>query len=127
VSVSDDLSLKIWVKELSKENSNSSWSRTGYSWKCVLTAEGLHSRPIYSVSWSKYNGLIATCGADSSIKISKLYQNEDETYYLHEEANLPLAHDGYDVNCVRWCPLESNSSLLASCGDDEIVRVWSMK
>jgi len=31
------------------------------------------------------------------------------------------AHAG-DINCVRWNPKEPD--LLASCGDDNMVRIW---
>lgn len=36
---------------------------------CVCTVSGLHTRPIYSVSWSRKNGLIATAGGDDQIYI----------------------------------------------------------
>jgi WD40 repeat protein len=34
------------------------------------------------------------------------------------------AHDS-DVNCVRWNPTQTK--LLASCGDDMVVKLWTIE
>ena len=129
VSVSDDLSIKIWKKEEKSESTGGalsilSWSRKVAQWTCVSTLENAHSRCIYSVSWSKVNGLIATASGDNSIKIFKYLPDENRLELLH---TINEAHSQFDVNCVRWCPLESNGTLLASCGDDDLIRIWDIK
>lgn len=135
--MSDDLSLKIWKKEesfSSTQESTNTWSKKEYKWICILTQDNIHSRTIFSVSWSKWNGLIATSSADKSIKIHRFVQtfdyisvsNINEYYKLEELHVFDNAHDGFDVNCVAWCKIESDAHLLASCGDDELVRIWSL-
>lgn len=125
--MSDDLSLKIWKKQESHSNqATKTWTKKEYKWSCILTQEELHERTIYSVSWSKWNGLIATCSADKTIKIHKLIDNQDGTFNLKLVHLFVSAHDGFDINCVSWCRIESDANLLASCGDDELVRVWSV-
>lgn len=34
------------------------------------------------------------------------------------------AHQG-DVNCVRWNPVQGG--VLASCGDDHLVKIWTYR
>ncbi|KAJ3005867.1 UNVERIFIED_CONTAM: hypothetical protein HDU68_004375, partial [Siphonaria sp. JEL0065] len=40
---------------------------------------------------------------------------------------IPNAHGDFDVNSVRWCPLEKYSHLLVSGGDDSNVKIWSFE
>ncbi|KAI8895192.1 WD40-repeat-containing domain protein [Globomyces pollinis-pini] len=109
VSVSDDLSLKIWSK---LPNGN---------YECTFTFEKLHSRTIYSVSWSKSNGLIATCGGDNQICI--LQVNEPGTS-VKKVASIFNAHGPNDINCINWCELEGYQDHFATGGDDHHVRIW---
>lgn len=89
--------------------------------------EEAHQRSIYSVSWSKVSGSIASCGADNAIRITKLVDLGEGFYKFDTVAVIDNAHSGFDINCVRWCPLDSHRSLLASCGDDDNVKLWSIK
>jgi cytosolic iron-sulfur protein assembly protein CIAO1 len=47
-------------------------------------------------------------------------RTETDEYWI-VDATVCRAHRG-DVNCVAWSP--ENRSLLASCGDDGLVRLW---
>ncbi|KAJ3228655.1 cytosolic iron-sulfur protein assembly [Chytriomyces hyalinus] len=116
VSVSDDKSIKIWQNK----NINDGFSL----FSCVATLENAHSRAIYSVSWSKTHGKIATCGGDNSIRIFSFDPASNVITPVHE---IPAAHGVFDVNCVRWCPLEKSGGLLASSGDDSHVKVWDLQ
>lgn len=49
-------------------------------WKCVATVPAVHSRTIYSVDWSTTN-LIASAGADNSIKIMQFVSGNYESLY----------------------------------------------
>ncbi|KAI8617466.1 WD40-repeat-containing domain protein [Chytriomyces sp. MP71] len=116
VSVSDDKSIKIW------HNSNINDSFTPFT--CITTLENAHARAIYSVSWSRVShGAIATCGGDNCIRIFSFDADKKTLTLLHE---LPAAHGEFDVNCVRWCPVEASGHLLASAGDDYNVKIWDL-
>jgi WD40 repeat protein len=39
------------------------------TWKTICTLSGFHDRCIYSVSWSKVNGYIASVSGDNSVRI----------------------------------------------------------
>lgn len=74
------------------------------------------------MKWSKLNDLIATASADNSIRIFKESETSDPN-----EPTLSLVHHveqahEQDVNCVDWNPTQAD--LLASCGDDGIVKLW---
>ncbi|RNA39814.1 putative cytosolic iron-sulfur assembly CIAO1 [Brachionus plicatilis] len=116
ISCSDDKTLKLWKVDPEKIDKNTNWS-------CYSTISGYHNRTIYSVKWSKVNGLIATASADNSIHIFKENEsndpNEPTLTLLFNRTN---AHD-QDANCVDWNPVHEN--LLASCGDDGTVKIWN--
>ncbi|KAJ3064050.1 hypothetical protein HDU98_000207 [Podochytrium sp. JEL0797] len=114
-SVGDDQSLKIW------HNTNISDSFSPYT--CVSTTSHAHNRAIYSVSWSKTHGLIATCGGDNFIRVFQM----DAEHNVKLVTEIPSAHGDFDVNSVRWCPLEKYGHLLASAGDDGDVRIWKIE
>jgi len=85
---------------------------------------------IYSIDWAS-SGLIAIGSADNSISLLQLERSEggaageeadkrgNEILKLVKEVK--QAHAG-DVNCVRFNPKDPN--LLASAGDDELVKLW---
>jgi WD40 repeat protein len=111
VSVSDDQSARLWAP-----------SGPEGAWTCVQVLEQLHTRPIYSVSWSKgEDGLVLTAGADNTIHLLALDPNGPGLVLRH---TLPQPHGPLDVNCVQWCPL--HPGLFASCGDDHCTRIWAV-
>jgi len=103
VSCSDDRTLRIWSQGQNKK------------WTCVSCVFGFHGRAIYDVAWSR-NGMIASACGDNAVRI---FQQEGSSVILaHIEKS---AHAG-DVNSVAW-----KGSMLASCGDDELVKIWSLQ
>ena len=108
MSVSDDRSIRLWVFEDGK-------------WIQSHVIENHHSRPIYSVSWSKNHEYIATSGGDSVIKILK-----EEGNKLVELCSVSLPEGGNEINTLQWCPLDTDGFLLATGGDDSLVRIWKL-
>ncbi|KAJ3173955.1 hypothetical protein HDU87_007278 [Geranomyces variabilis] len=127
-SVSDDRSLKIWATRPPKN------SALGYrqnpTYHCVATLTEHHSRTIYSVAWSKVNNLIATTGADNCVRIVAQQAAADASggYTYAVCATLTAPHGYNDINSAEWCPLEKDGhgALLATAGDDGVVRVWRL-
>jgi WD40 repeat protein len=108
-SVGDDLSLRIWKEQDGQYHQ-------------LVMYENLHERTIYGVSWSKSHNLIATCGGDNRIHILELVGN---TLVLKD--TIHEAHGISDINFVQWCPLGQYSQYLASCGDDQTIKVWQLE
>lgn len=105
---------------------------------------GVHKRTIYSVDWSKSHHRIVTAAADDTLRVFKLGADESGAEVVKLEAALEHAH-GLDINNAVWGPgprtgetvterLDTDGEsaipsheapyLLASCGDDEVVKVW---
>lgn len=123
-SCSDDLTLKIW--DTSLEPSDEKGPTKG--WKHLCTLSGYHERTIFSVDWSKVNGLIATGSADDSIR---LFSEDKEAEITGDDSSPSFriifqkkkAHSS-DVNCVQWHPKDPR--LLASAGDDGVIKIWNL-
>ncbi|CAM6101588.1 unnamed protein product [Calypogeia fissa] len=125
VSCSDDLALMIW--DTSSDSSGAAGSEHR-PWKHLYTISGYHDRTIFSVHWSRANGLIASGAADDCLRIFA----EDRMV----ESSLPGGGSAFsmvvkkekahstDVNCVRWHP--THPRLLASAGDDGTVKIWEV-
>ncbi|KAI8848951.1 WD40-repeat-containing domain protein [Chytridium lagenaria] len=116
VSVSDDCSMRIWKRAQEAR-------RQDPKWNCVQQLDNYHKRTIYSVSWSKTNGKIATASGDNTVKIAS---TNSEKVHL-PAAELAQPHGKNDINCVSWCPLPNHSDLFATAGDDSVIRIWRIK
>lgn len=104
--MSDDGSLRIWATE-------------GGDWFQLAQLD--FNFTLMSVSWSQHDMGIAVCGRGNGITVAKL---DPEQRKLSIDYTIEEAHNGLDVNCIAWCPLKVGASLLASCGDDNLVRIW---
>lgn len=146
VTVSGDGCLVVWRREDPPKNIVGAHP----CFKVIARTQNLHDGPIYTVDWSRRNGLIATGGGDDTIRIlrranlgsglSKSAHGAQTTIYEDSEAGCDetlrsglsegcevvaaevRAHTG-DVNRVAWHPEEEN--VLASCGDDGLIRIWA--
>mmetsp|Transcript_750 Transcript_750/g.1164 ORF Transcript_750/g.1164 Transcript_750/m.1164 type:complete len:340 (-) Transcript_750:95-1114(-) len=79
------------------------------------------SLPIYSLSFSPSKELlIATGGATSNLDI---YYSKTNAKSLTKELSFANAHDG-DINRVAFHP--SDACVLATCSDDETVKLWKL-
>eukprot|EP00741_Cyanophora_paradoxa_P001636 tig00000498_g1587.t1 len=125
-SCSDDLTVKVWkLPEVRKTE-----GALGHA-QCVCTLSGHHRRTVFSLSWSHASGLLATGAADDAIRVfappaggapaDAAAASAAGVPFLELAAGKEKAH-GADVNCVAWCP--SDGTLLASAGDDALVKLW---
>ncbi|KAG0166882.1 cytosolic iron-sulfur protein assembly [Apophysomyces sp. BC1034] len=129
VSASDDRTLRIW-KTYKPNNPEGIATPNGEPvWKTICTLSGYHDRCIYSVSWSKVNGYIASASGDNAIRI---FAKDDKS---PQDANAPTytsiadvqdAHGVHDINGVSWFPTAAHADWLASVGDDGLVRIWRL-
>mmetsp|Transcript_12615 Transcript_12615/g.32113 ORF Transcript_12615/g.32113 Transcript_12615/m.32113 type:complete len:192 (-) Transcript_12615:197-772(-) len=114
VSCGADNTVIVWKQDTNAER--------GSQWKQACTLSGMHSRCVYSVAWSSISeDMFATGAADDAVRIFVKRSGGEEGYdqVCHEAK----AHSA-DVNCVRWSP---TCDLLASCSDDETVRLWLVR
>lgn len=86
----------------------------------VSILENLHSRTIYTCS-VKFP-YVATGGGDDAICISKII-NEGSVSFLELVERIENAHSS-DVNTVCF---SKNQNLLASGGDDGMVKIWEFQ
>lgn len=148
ISASADCSIGIWkfytigekrqmVSDDKKGDSDDNIDMGSYSdglWKCTGKLPNAHKQPIYTVHCAPSragHGRIVSGGGDDSIQIYReiLCRNNNsnnssstsESPLFTSEVCIKRAHDG-DVNCVRWHPLDG--SILASVGDDGLVKIW---
>lgn len=113
-SCSDDSSIIFWGKKFDPDTKQGVWTAD-------RTITGLHDgRPIYSIAWS-LTGLVATGAGDNTVSI---YRENEETHEWSEIVR--EIHKDSDVNCVAWCPNPENSNIIASCGDDGVIKIWKL-
>lgn len=120
-SVSSDESLIVWRREI---------LRNYPTFRVAARVDHLHEDGALCVHWKT---LIASGGADDCICILQKRDEKEQSAHTNEQATSNLtetwdvvareqrAHTG-DVNRVAWSPVHDN--ILASCGDDGLVRIW---
>lgn len=120
-SVSSDESAIVWRREV---------VGTVPAFRVAARVDNLHPNGALCVDWKTH---IASGGADDSICVLRQKQNENSNDKETDKATTNLreiweiaarrqrAHKG-DVNRVSWSPVHEN--ILASCGDDGLVRIW---
>lgn len=123
VSCSDDQTVKIW-REYLPGNSAGVQTTEDSTWKCVCTLSGHHDRAIYDVSWCDSTDLIATACGDNCIRIFKEDSGSDPNAPSFSLMTQLSAHE-QDVNSIDWNP--KVSGLLASCSDDNTIKIWEVK
>jgi WD40 repeat protein len=124
VSASDDKTLKFWKSFPNNNQEGMDTYRVHPRWKSIYTLSGHHSRCVYSVSWSKIHGRIASGSGDNVIRVFEQDKASQDDLNFSLVASVSSAHGVADVNCIQWYPTEKHSNWLASAGDDGIVRIW---
>ncbi len=79
------------------------------------------------MDWNHKSGLIATACGDDAIRIFKEdgeeNSNSDDQTSFSMLTQVEGAHK-QDVNSINWNP--KDETLLASCSDDETVKIWKI-
>ena len=114
-SCSDDKTVKIWSAQRDE--------RGKPAWRHALTLSGHHSRPIFSIDWSRA-GALATASGDNALRVFRERPGNDGQLSFEVEQAVQDAHEG-DINCVRFSP--KDPTLLATAGDDGLVKLWRVQ
>jgi WD40 repeat protein len=140
VTCSDDRTLVVW--EWSEDPPRARWRNA-----CVVA--GHHARTVFSVDCDAAGDRIVTGCGDNAVRVFERVRlavslsccavahcvcrvlvsvaaqdrSSDEPSFalLTTVANAHAA----DVNCVRWN--RARPELLASCGDDNVVKIWQLR
>ncbi|KAI5288400.1 Cytosolic iron-sulfur protein assembly protein [Ascosphaera aggregata] len=149
VSASDDCTVRIWRRIFDKPLSQNASNMPSIirpadideTWVEEVSLPKVHDLTIYSVTWSKRTGIIASAGADGRIALYEETGQNPQPEANNEEHNsrwrvisvLEAAHDEYEVNQVIWADrkggvksVEADEELLLSTGDDGSVKVWRL-
>ncbi|AET40244.1 iron-sulfur cluster assembly protein CIA1 Ecym_5501 [Eremothecium cymbalariae DBVPG len=112
-SCSDDATVRIWKCVDENPDTNEQ------EWIQEATLPAVHTRAIYSVSWSK-DGIIASAGSDGILAVYKETDGNWELLARHE-----FAHGIYEVNVVKWVELSGRPALVTG-GDDGCINIWEL-
>ncbi|KAK4155242.1 WD40-repeat-containing domain protein [Chaetomidium leptoderma] len=125
-------------------------------WDCTAVLPKVHTRDIYSVSWSADTGLVASTGSDGVIVV---YAEDDDSTPEDVVMSSPggaegaaengtaglksnwrvlgtvsNAHGPYEVNHITWCKRfdpgterRGKEEMLVTTGDDGVVRPWQVR
>ncbi|KAK0654059.1 putative cytosolic iron-sulfur protein assembly protein 1 [Lasiodiplodia hormozganensis] len=153
-SCSDDLTVRVW-KKVPKDGAGQEAGRNGMpsilrtnsieeDWVQETILPKRHDRAIYSISWSKQSGLIASTGSDGKIVVYKeqwrnntapVDGDEQKAQSLTEWvviAEAEGAHDVFEINHVTWAPRRDkgrkseDEEVIISTGDDGEVKLWTL-
>lgn len=124
-SASEDTTVKIWQEYKPGNSEGIATQGNDSTWKCVTTLGGFHTRPVYDIDWCHQTDLIATACGDDAIRVFKEDDSDDKVNAPNFtcQTSVSSAHE-QDVNCVAWNP--KHPGLLASCGDEGMIKLWQI-
>ncbi|KAL2147902.1 hypothetical protein VTI28DRAFT_3380 [Corynascus sepedonium] len=117
-------------------------------WDCTAVLPKVHTRDIYSVSWSADTGLVASTGSDGLIVVYAEDESasQDVAGTTAEDGTpgprsnwkvlgtVTNAHGPYEVNHITWCKRfdpgaerKGKEEMLVTTGDDGVVRPWQVR
>lgn len=159
-SCSDDLTVRVWTRV--SRSGSAGGARAVPSilrgapveeeWVHEATLPEVHTRAIYSVSWSAKSGRIVSCGGDGRIVVYEELSAGADTPMADSRAEptngspepkgprsewrivaeFEGAHDVFEVNGVAWSKRwdkdrkSDDEEIIASCGDDGVVSIWEL-
>jgi WD40 repeat protein len=168
LTFSADGTIRIWTlkeepeeEEEGKEQVRDNPFKTGFAgipntmrrsireeWVCTAVLPKVHTRDVYSASWSAETGMVASTGSDGVIA---LYAEEDDgpehafepgaangasnlTSSWRVLGTVPNAHGPYEINHITWCKRfdqgterKGEEEMLVTTGDDGVVRPWQVR
>lgn len=119
-------------------------------WYCSAVLPAVHTRDVYSVSWSATTGLVASTGGDGVIAVYGEVDGAPETSDSSGDGSngakvepgpgkwrllttVNNAHGPYEVNHVTWCrrydpgaERKGEEEMLVTTGDEGLVRPWQV-
>jgi hypothetical protein len=95
--------------------------RIAWAGLLALVVKGLS---IFGTSKSAHSYVIACIKLIVEQKPPKSEDGKMTVPSKHLMATLPLSHGIFDTNAVSLCPREGHEDILATAGDDGIIRVW---
>ncbi|KHN97826.1 WD repeat protein [Metarhizium album ARSEF 1941] len=122
-------------------------------WTCTAVLPTAHDRDVYSVSWSKDSGMVASTGRDGKVALYKEVDSPPPSLAVFEGQNdfqrsmvtpiptawellttMPNSHGPFEVNHITWCrrydagsEKRGDEEMLVTTGDDGIVRSWQVQ
>jgi WD40 repeat protein len=107
-------------------------------WDCTAVLPKVHTRDVYSVSWSAGTGLVASTGSDGVIAVYAEDGTDNGTSGPMTNwrvlATVSNAHGPYEVNHITWCKrfdpgaeCKGKEEMLVTTGDDGVVRPWQVR
>ncbi|KAG7665847.1 CIA1 [[Candida] subhashii] len=128
VSVSDDMTARIWSSDIEEKETEKTSLPSSIRHSSELTWEQesilpqAHKYPIYSVAWSSVTGKVATAGSDGKIVVYKESNGEWEIESSHESS-----HGVHEINCIIWTKLDKEEEeVLITAGDDGCINFWKV-
>ena len=118
-------------------------------WDCTTVLPKVHTRDVYSATWSAQSGMIASTGSDGVIVLYREEDGDDEDVKMSSPGNqeqearsrgwrvlatVTDAHGPYEINHITWCKRfdpgtdrKGKEEMLVTTGDDGIVRPWQVR
>ncbi|KAJ4307057.1 Cytosolic iron-sulfur protein assembly protein [Collariella sp. IMI 366227] len=119
---------------------SASYDNTVRVWREDGDGEWVHTRDVYSVTWSAETGLVASTGSDGIIALYAEDESSGDATLSEAQSNWRVlgtvenAHGPYEVNHITWCKRfdpgterKGKEEMLVTTGDDGVVRPWEVR
>ena len=86
-----------------------------------------HSSTIFDLKFSPfYEGILATCSIDSTIKIWNIFESKKNITLTSSNRGVIKEENKTQIISLKWCPKEENKDLLL-CGDSKnSIKIWDI-
>ncbi|KAG7285075.1 hypothetical protein NEMBOFW57_009695 [Staphylotrichum longicolle] len=167
-SASYDNTVRIWREDADGSGSGGNAFKSAFGgvpntmrrslreeWDCTAVLPKVHTRDIYSATWSAETGLVASTGSDGVIAVYAEDDGTPEDVAMSSPSaeggitengrpapksnwkvlgTVSNAHGPYEVNHVTWCKRfdagaerKGKEEMLVTTGDDGVVRPWQVR